>query len=333
MKKIKRLLKVILILLLVIIVALNFYFDSFLNKLDRETTSINKKELDISDSFNRKHRFNTITNIALFGVDNNDGDSFSFDEARSDATKIISLNHLTRKVKITSVERDLVVYLPERDEYGHLNWAYSFGGPSLALQTLNYNFDLNLNKYVTISFGGLQKIVDLIGGVDIELTDAEINQSVQPLNINGPAGTYTLNGEQALRYCRIRYIDSDFMRMERQNIVINKVLEKLKKENPLEMINIVTEVLPFVSTNLSNFEIKRYLLESVLFDLDNIETYKVPMGEYDDVYHAQGIGGYLVRDFISMVSDLHKNIYGINNYDPSDRVKENADNIYYNFGY
>ena len=333
MKKIKKFLLVIIVLLLVILLALNFYFDTLLKRIDHESNNINKNDLYINETFKQKHGFNSVVNIALFGVDNDSNDRESMDEARSDATKIISLNLLTRKIKITSVERDLVVYLPSRDDYGHLNWAYSYGGPELALQTLNYNFDLDIDKYVTISFGGLKQLVDLVGGVDIYLTSAEINQTKQPLNINGPEGVYTLNGDQALSYCRIRYIDSDFQRMERQNVVIGKVIEKLKQENPLKLMDIVTDMLPYVSTNLSNFQIKRYLLESIFLDLNNIETYKEPSGEYDDIYGAARIGGYLVRDYVGMVSNLHKNIYGIDNYDPSQIVKDNADNLYYYFGY
>lgn len=334
MKKIKKKLLVILFILLAIFLALNIYFDTFLNNMERNYEKYSNQELEVSEEFNSKHRLNTVVNICLFGVDNDENEMGSLNEARSDATKIISLNYITRKIKITSLERDLVVYMPgEYQEFGHLNWAYSYGGPKLAMQTINYNFDLDINKYVTISFGALEKIVDLVGGVDVYLTAAEINQTKMPLDINGPEGTYTLSGYQALRYCRIRYIDSDFARMDRQNVIINAVINKIKKANPLKLINIINDIIPYVNTNLSNTQIKRYMLDYLLFDTNNIETFKEPSGEYDDIYSAYGIGGYLVRDYVGMISNLHKNIYGIDNYVPSSRIEELEINAKNRYGY
>lgn len=333
MKKAKRLLSIILILLLAILVALNFYFDILLKNIDRDVVKINKNELDISEEFKKNHKFNSVKNIVLFGVDNNSNSSSSLDEARSDAIKVISLDRTSRKVKITSLERDLVVYMPgDYQDYGHLNWAYAYGGSKLAMQTINYNFDLDLDKYVTVSFGALKTLVDLVGGIDIELTEAEIYQSVQPLYIDGPAGTYTLSGSQALSYARIRKIDNDFHRMDRQNAVISAVMNKLKKQNPLKMLDTVSQMLPYVNTNLSNNHLKLLLLEILTFDLNHIETYKEPAGEMEDLYYAYGIGGNIVPSYVDMVKNLHKNIYGIDDYQVSQRIYDTQDEIFYYFG-
>ena len=104
MKKIKRLLTTVVILLGIILIVINFYFDSILKNIDYSYSKIDKKELDISESFSDNHSLSFISNIALFGVDNNDNDTSSFDEARSDAIKIISLDYKHRKIKITSIE-------------------------------------------------------------------------------------------------------------------------------------------------------------------------------------------------------------------------------------
>ena len=328
MKKIKKLLFTILFLLFVILVILNVYFDTLLRGMDRNNT-INKSDLSITETFRKSHSGHRVTNIALFGVDNDDNSTSSLDEARSDAIKIISLDYDTQKIKMTSLERDLVVYLPgERQQYGHLNWAYAFGGSTLALQTINYNFDLDIQKYVTVSFGALETIVDKLGGVDIYLTDAEIRQTWIPLYVSGPAGVYTLNGSQALSYSRIRKIDSDFARMDRQNAVIQAILSKLKQKNPIDVMNLITEILPYVNTNLTNTELKLLLAQMAIFDLNNIETYKEPAGELNDLYTAYSIGGYYVSSYADMVSNLHKNIYGIDDYQPSDTVYETEKEIY-----
>ena len=334
MKKIKRLLTTVIILLGIILIVINFYFDSILKNIDYSYSKIDKKELDISESFSDNHSLSFISNIALFGVDNNDNDTSSFDEARSDAIKIISMDYKHRRIKITSIERDLVVYMPgDYQDYGHLNWAYSYGGSKLALQTLNYNFDLNLDKYVTISFGALEKLVDHLGGIDIYLTYDEIHQTSQPLDIDGGEGVYTLTGAQALTYSRIRKIDNDFYRMDRQNTVIKAVIDKLKSKNPFEIAEIVSEILPYINTNLSNFQIKAYIAEMLLFDLNDIETYKEPEGEMSDLLPAYGIGGNYVSSYTDLVKNLHYNIYGIKDYEPSRRIYELEEDILYRFSY
>ena len=332
MKKIKRLIFVILLILLAILVAFNFYFDGLLKEIDRDVDKTSYAELAIPEDFNSKHK-SRITNIALFGVDNDANSTDSLDEARSDAIKIISLDYSSRKIKITSLERDLVVFLPgDYQDYGHLNWAYSFGGSKLALQTINFNFDLNVSQYVTVSFGALETLVDMVGGIDVYVTQEEINQTWIPLHIDGPEGVYTLNGAQALSYSRIRKIDSDFARMDRQNAVISAVIAKLKTQNPVQLMDSISKMLPYVNTNLSNNQIKKLLLDVVTFDLDNIETYKEPAGELDDLYTAYGIGGNIVPSYVDMVSNLHKNIYGIENYEPSQKIYDTQEQIYYYYG-
>ena len=332
MKKLRKLLFRIFIILLAFVVALSIYLDTILNKMDREKT--NKNELNIAEQFKKTHNNRHVKNIALFGVDNDGNDTTSLDEARSDAIKIISLDYDERKIKITSIERDLVVYIPgEHQDYGHLNWAYAFGGAKLALQTLNYNFDLDLENYVTISFGSLEYLVDRIGGVDIYLTNAEINQTSAPLNINGPEGVYTLNGAQALSYSRIRKIDSDFARMDRQNAVITTAIAKMKTMNPADIINVISDMMPYINTNLSNNQIKTLLAEMIIFDTNNIETYKEPSGELFDLYDAAGIGGNYVSSYVDMVKNLHKNIYGIDDYNPSQIIKDTETEILNRYAY
>ena len=332
MKKLRKLLFRIFIILLAFVVALSIYLDTILNKMDREKT--NKNELNITEQFKKTHKNRHVKNIALFGVDNDGNDTTSLDEARSDAIKIISLDYDERKIKITSIERDLVVYIPgEHQDYGHLNWAYAFGGAKLALQTLNYNFDLDLENYVTISFGSLEYLVDRIGGVDIYLTNAEINQTSAPLNINGPEGVYTLNGAQALSYSRIRKIDSDFARMDRQNAVITAAIAKMKTMNPADIINVISDMMPYINTNLSNNQIKTLLAEMIIFDTNNIETYKEPSGELFDLYDAASIGGNYVSSYVDMVKNLHKNIYGIDDYDPSQTIKDTETEILSRYAY
>ena len=170
--------------------------------------------------------------------------------------------------------------------------------------------------------------MDLLGGIDVELTGNE----AATVGIGSYAGTYTLNGKQALSYSRIRKLDSDFTRMERQNYVIQAVMNKLKNQDILTIMNIVNEMLPSINTNLTVNEIKDYITSLLSYDLGNIEQYKEPSGEYDDIQTCPGLGGYIVRSYSGMVENLHKNIYKVDSYEVSQRVKDNEERIYSTYG-
>ena len=324
-KKLIILLSIIILLIVSIFIGLNIYVDSIISRVE-EGETIHTEDAEIAQEVLEREEVKDIENIALFGVDNSGA---KYNEERSDAMKIISLNKTDKTIAITSVERDVVVYIPgEYQKYGHFNWAYWFGGPKLAVQTLNYNLDLDITKYVTFTFGAVEDLVDLLGGIDVELTGNE----AATVGIGSYAGTYTLNGKQALSYSRIRKLDSDFTRMERQNYVIQAVMNKLKNQDILTIMNIVNEMLPNINTNLTVNEIKDYITSLLTYDLGNIEQYKEPSGEYNDIQNCPGLGGYIVRSYSGMVENLHKNIYKVDSYEVSQRVKDNEERIYSTYG-
>ena len=163
-------------------------------------------------------------NIAFFGVDSRDGSLQT--GARSDSIMVISINQETKDVKITSIYRDTCLKVPG---YGFTKatHAYAYGGAELAMSMLNTNLDLDITEFATVDFGVLAKIIDAIGGIDLDISDAEfslINPLIKEQNrvtgsdspyLDGP-GTQHVNGTQATAYARIRKIDSDFKRAERQ---------------------------------------------------------------------------------------------------------------------
>ena len=328
MKKRNKKILIIIIIILVLIVGIflagNYYIDLMLSRVgDGEV--IHTEDAFINKEVLKKKKPKDVENIALFGVDNSGG---NYNEERSDAMKIVSLNKDDKTIALTSIERDVVAYIPgDYQKYGHFNWAYWFGGPKLAVQTLNYNLDLDITKYVSFSFGAVEDLVDLLGGIDIELTNAEANI----VGASG-AGVRTLNGRQALAYSRIRKLDSDFVRMERQNYVIQAIVNKLKNQDIFTIMNIVNEMLPNINTNLTTSEIKDYITSLLTYDLSNIEQYKEPSGEYNDIQNCPGLGGYIVRSYSDMVENLHKNIYKIDSYEPSKTVLDNEDTIYSTYG-
>lgn len=336
MKFLKRFLLVLICLVLLLVAGTvavaNLTVDSVLNEMDQQE-EIKQEEAEIAPEVIEQVKQRKVVNIALFGADNSTGIE-STSEERSDVMKIVSLDFDNKKIKITSLERDVVVYIPgEHQEYGHFNWAYWFGGPELAVKTINYNLDLDITQYVTLNFRSVIELIDLIGGVDISLTKAEATYFVDGhIDHNAVPGVNHMNGEVALSYARLREIDSNFNRMERQNNVIRAVIAKLKDKSVTELMEIVKAMMPYITTNLSNADVKEYMMSLLSFDLMNIETYTEPSGKYNDIARCPGLGGYLVRSYSDMVKSLHMNIYGNEEYVPSQTVIENEKRTYETYG-
>ena len=342
MTKKKKILIIVLIVVAIITVeffAINKYVDSLLKNSNVEEKE-DEKELEVNE--NKEEIAHEVLNIMIVGADNLDEVSrySSYVEERSDVLKILSLDYTDNEVKLTSIDRDVVIYLPGTTrEYGRFNWAYSFGGSKLAMDTINYNLDLDVEDYITFSFAGFIKVIDILGGVDIELTQKEADafnnviKSNTVMRIHAVEGINHLDGYDALSYARQRYIDSDFNRMERQNKLIKAVVIKLKDSSVIDLISIISECLPYVNTNLSIDAIKDLLVSFNQYDLDNIKTYSYPKNLAEDVcINKDSMGGYIVRDYSQQVVDLHQFLYEIDDYKPSDTVLNVEKNIYSKYG-
>ena len=196
-----------------------------------------------------------ITNVLLVGVDGID-----FDEKyqRSDSMIIATLDSNKEKVKLTSLYRDTLVYIPGYGEE-KINLAFSLGGPELVMETINYNFDVNIEKYIMINFAGFEAIIDQIGGVEIDVKEYqlhELNKYIGQATGGGDcpvekAGLQILNGKQALSYARIRKgVGDDYERTERQREVLFKVAEKLQKTDVIKYFSIANKMLDYLRTNI-----------------------------------------------------------------------------------
>ena len=196
-----------------------------------------------------------ITNVLLVGVDGID-----FDEKyqRSDSMIIATLDSNKEKVKLTSIYRDTLVYIPGYGEE-KMNLAFSLGGPELVMETIKYNFDVNIEKYIMINFAGFEAIIDQIGGVEIDVKEYqlhELNKYIGQATGGGDcpvekAGLQILNGKQALSYARIRKgVGDDYERTERQREVLFKVVEKLQKTDVIKYFSIANKMLDYLRTNI-----------------------------------------------------------------------------------
>ena len=341
MNKKKKIWLIIVISILVLIggayIGINLYIDNMLSKISVE--EVIPEEVHIVEDITEKAH--EVVNIMLVGADNLDrsvGRENSYVQERSDVFKIVSLDYTNKDIKLISLDRDIVVWIPdkgENGEFGRFNWAYSFGGAKYALGTINYNLDLDVSKYVSFSFAGFRDVIDIIGGIDISLTKAEANElnKGSKTTMKCVEGLNHLDGLTALNYSRIRYIDSDFIRMDRQNNVIDAVISKFKESSVSELLDTINKCLPYISTNFTGSEIKDYLTDVLTFNLANIKKQTYPAGGQNDVcWNKEGIGGYLLRSYSDQVIKLHKFIYETDDYKPSQSIYDLEKKTYETYG-
>lgn len=214
------------------------YFNSTMNKMEK--MNVNEENLNVTEG-----KSGDIVNIALFGIDAEEGST-----GRSDAIMILTLDSMHNKIKLTSIMRDSYVNI---NGYGmdKINHAYAYGGPELAIRTLNENFGLNIVDFMSVNFTSMPAIIDQLGGVDIEITDEEVSTGQIP-GITA-AGLHNLSGEQALAYSRIRYASgNDFKRTERQRTVLNALLVKMVKQPVTSYPGYINQLAPYITTSLDN---------------------------------------------------------------------------------
>lgn len=312
----KKFLKTLLFIIIVFIIIGVIFVKSKLNKINYE--KISEDEIQINEGV--EEILTGYTNIALLGLDTQDE---TFENSRSDCIMIISINNDTKEVKIVSVYRDTYLNI---EGYGldKVTHAHAYDGAPLALSTINQNLDLDITKYVTINFESVINIVDAIGGVEITLTDAEANQIS---GVDG-AGTYNLTGKQALTYGRIRIIDNDYARTERMRTVVIKVFEKAKTLSYTELYSLIDELLPEVTTNITQTEILSYASKIIGYNVT--DSFGWP-------YKVEGFTGaawYAVPVTLeSNVKKLHEDLFENEEYEVSNTVKEISQKIINKTGY
>lgn len=212
-----------------------------------------------------------VMNILLLGVDTN------AESGRTDAILVLSVNVKTGATKLISIDRDTYVNLPVISRWNRVNTAYVFGGPNLAMKTVNELLGLNITHYAMVNFRGFAKVIDLLGGVDITLGGGEAKEISATKSVG--TGLQTLNGDQALAYVRIRSVDSTFGRSARHRNLLITLLNKVVATNGLsQILDLVEAMLPYIETNLTTDE-----LISLIF---NVLPYYKEMAVYS--YPADG---------------------------------------------
>jgi len=191
-----------------------------------------------------------VVNILVLGLDTRTPGG----NGRSDINLIVSIDRKNNKIKLVSLLRDTLVPI-EGHDWDRLNSAYAFGGPGLSINTINSAYKLDIQRYVKIDFFGIQTIVDAMGGVDVTLTQAEVDYlRSYGHNVSKGPGIKHLDGATALAYARTRDIDSDFQRTQRQRNVMTALLSKARGMGVMQAIGLMTKLLPQVKTNISTGE-------------------------------------------------------------------------------
>ena len=264
--------------------------------------------------------YQMIENILLIGLD---GTNDKFPK-RSDTMIILTIDKLNKSLKLTSLARDTLVKIPGRGEE-KLTHAYAYGQEELLMQTINENFDLDIKDYAVVNFKSFIDIVDIIGGVDINVNEKEIHhlnevikecygvnhEDTKNIEYITSSGNHNLNGYQALAYARIRKLDTIYKRDERQRLILTNIAHKLSDVSISKYLQIAKSILRHIKVNIAFNKIIDLAFiahELASYDISQLEF---PISEYREEGRIGEKGTYVVKwDKNKNIELLHQFIYG-----------------------
>lgn len=287
---------------------------------DETDTTLVPEDKGDTEVIDDKKPVSHVVNILLLGVEEIGGAS------NTDLMIIASMNTKDKTMKLTSLMRDIYVQIPGYND-NKLNSAYVKGGPELLYETIEKNFGVKLDGYALVNFSIFEKIVDLVGGVDVTLTSGEAdylrttNYISDPANRDVVVGLQTMNGNQALGYCRVRKVstgteNNDFGRTQRQRAVLESIFEKVKSKNILQLGLLMNDILTKVkiTTDITQTEFNKYLEEAVSLKVKGLENLRIPSDGTYGTDRVQ-IGKYnqdvlLPLDWAATREEIRQFIYG-----------------------
>ncbi len=302
------------IILIIVGAGAYLYTHNLLSKVNKKEISQKNSDLGIKKVALEKSK-DDIINIALFGIDVRQKN----DPTHSDCIMVLTIDEKHKDIKLSSVMRDTFVEVKGHDKT-KITHAYAYGGPELALWTLNNNFDLDIKKYATVDFFSLEKIIDILGGVEIDIKQNEIKyinkfmgETSEILHDSVPtlthSGVQVLNGRQAVSYARIRSTaGGDYERTLRQRAVLNAIIDKVKAKNKMEYPSLISKFLPLVETNLDSNEIMSIGKDVLISNIKTVKQARFPLDSNSDGKMIKGTW-YLVTDIEETKNSLHDFIY------------------------
>lgn len=291
----------------------------------------------------------SVFNILLIGTDDRTTE-FS-DNARGDTCILLSINRETNQIHLVSFERAIGVKIPYGEYEGQWDWLthmFWYGGPRMMTQVIRDNFKIDVTRYIRVNIHTFMELVDSVGGVDIDMTEAECN------NINHPEGTFTagnikgmhvedtvqqdlvpgvnhLNGATAMCYARLRAIDDDWHRVERQRKVILAAVQNLKKLSITELDELLNNVLPLIQTNLTETDIASLLPEAGTFVNMDYDTITFPLKRTYGLMDGMCSRKVLALDFETNSQELQSFLYGETTADELTAKYESTDSSTYSY--
>lgn len=319
----RKIIKVVLCLVLVLallFVGLRIFLKNAFAKTEKYALDTESVTTHAYDDNMKKY-----TNIALFGVDSQDN-KIRTKGSRTDCIIIASINNRSKDIRLLSIYRD--TYVSINGEYDKINAAYSYGGPELALSTINRNLDLNITDFATINFKALADAVNILDGIKLEIKSKKelknLNDYIGNMNkINGghskkfkKIGTYSFDGNQAVAYARIRYMEGgDHERANHQRLVVQGILNKLKT-HPWKLGKLIDTVLPQCVTSLSDSEMTDLALSMVRSSIKDSQAY--PFDSEDSKYGGIWYGFPLTTK--SNTIKAHEYLFDTKDYEPTDEL-------------
>ena len=326
-----RALSIVLAVLFAVLGTGFFFVDRLLNrsvnyealpgtKVEATGTSAGDKELsEFEMDTNSTNLLNDpyVLNVMLFGADK------AGDDGLSDTMILLSIDNRHQKIKLTSFLRDTYISIPDVTSH-KLNYAYAVGGAGLSIQTIESNYGIQIDRYATVNFTTFREIVDILGGVEIDVTEEEILYINAQMIENGQtglveasAGRVRLTGKQALWYARnrggtyngITFSGDDWDRTDRQRKFISAVIENVKDASLTEIIQIINKVGPMITTNLKKTEIESLVMDALTYLTYDIEQCSMPSsGNWSYGWNDAG-SVILVDDWNKARYDLASFIY------------------------
>lgn len=287
------------------------------------------------------------TTIALFGLDNRDSNSYN--SGNSDVIMVVRIDKDTKEVRLVSVYRDTYLKMADLDNteaYSKANAAYAVGGPQQAVRMLNTNLDLDIQEYVSFDFDAVAEAVDILGGVEIGVTEEEAghlnNYCIETSEVTGKEyeelpgeGIYNLNGVQAVSYGRIRYtVGDDFKRTERQRLVVYKMVEKALASDIGTINELIDAVFPKIKTSLGKAEIAAMAMDAFNYKMgDNAGFPFAKENKVVNISYQKADADCVIPVSLSAnVKQLHDFLYGNTGYTVTDSVESISDEIMYRTG-
>ena len=318
----------LLLLILLILGGMWFFLRASLRKVERY--ALNGEDIIINEDVHASDiNIGKYQNIALFGVDNQDN-VIREKGSRTDCIIVASINKRSKDVKLMSIYRD--TYVSINGQYDKINAAYSYGGPELAISTINRNLDLDITDFATVNFKALADAVDILGGIPLTVQSNKerknLNDYIRNMNhINGGDSptfetpdeypfTAVFDGNQAVAYSRIRYMEGgDHARASHQRLVVEGIMHAVKRK-PWKINRLINAVLPQCVTSLSGSEMTRMCMALPLYDIKDSKAYPFDSEDerYNGIYYGFPLTAY------KNVRKVHKYLFGTQDYEPTEEM-------------